>query len=391
MKKNNRISYLLIFCLALIFSIQITCSAKAISNTPAKIISAEIPVEAIKFAEEEFPRHKSTLIRSEEKYNFKNNKVEDFSLGAPFNIFCYENNEITNPNIYHFPILENEQIVGVFSVAKTKNNKYTATLSKSFADELNEILINDKDSTFRLCEIDKSIVAISDTTTTASILLENIASGKELDLDSLKLNKINKLFNNNQKTKKYKEVSTHINEQNIDKVYSKQLVTPIESLLLRVPIVSQCWKPWCWAATCASIINYTKCENLSAADVVRYVKGSEVDEGGTYLDEVTAYKHWGLKGEDFLDMSYQKTKDYIKTSYPLHVSFWSNQSGHSMTLRGFEEYSSENKIYSLIDPNRNDYISITAYDNGKDVAYIPGNNQVYYWNNAIKVTRQTMR
>ncbi|WP_066496678.1 papain-like cysteine protease family protein [Abyssisolibacter fermentans] len=147
---------------------------------------------------------------------------------------------------------------------------------------------------------------------------------------------------------------------------------------LDMDIVLQGNHPWCWAATCAAIINYIQNENLSARDVVEYVFGSAVDMGGTWKNMKKAYNHWGLTPREYKTLTYSEVKNLINNNQPIHIGMYTSTSGHSMTLRGYEKWSDGDIIYYAIDPNYNHYVSFDGDESGENIYYILGGS-AFYW------------
>ena len=380
MKRFKKVNYILIVCLIIMVSFQCTSPVKAVSMLSAHIVTSKIPSEAINFAAKEFPKHKGALMRSKDKYDFQLNKVEKFSLGTPFSVFSYNDNNVSQSDIYHFPVLENSKIVALFSVTKTKDNSFTATLSKSFASELEQLVKSNESKNFRLYDIEDNIIAADKSTFVT--LSENKVNNKKTVIDSLKIKKINESANKNMSSKKYKEDKVSLYNQSSEVINYSNPDAPIDYAYLGVPIVLQGSHPWCWAATCASIINYIKGESLSAGTVVQKVYGSQVDQGGGWTEIKKAYNSWGLYPYQTSYMTYSQTKSYLKGYYPIHARMFAATEAHSMTLRGFEEYDNSSNLYLLIDPNKSYYVSVTAYNNGNNVYYIM-NNKAFYWNYSI--------
>lgn len=158
--------------------------------------------------------------------------------------------------------------------------------------------------------------------------------------------------------------------------------------LLNVPIVLQGDHPWCWAATDASIINYLKGTSLSAQDVVTYIYGSPVEEGGTEDQICQAYNHWNVvPGVANGTLPYSTFQYFIDSNEPINGIFQYEDSngdveGHSMSMIGYETFDTGDEYYAVIDPNEDYYIALTATDSGDNVVYYL-NGDPFTWVDSI--------
>lgn len=114
----------------------------------------------------------------------------------------------------------------------------------------------------------------------------------------------------------------------------------------RINRVLQGNHPWCWAATCAAIINYEKDTNLTAEEVATYVFGSP-----------------------------------INSDSPIHMGLYSDIGGHSMTLRGYSKFNDGYILYSAIDPNYDNYVYFEGSENYYGSYYVLGGHN-FYWERA---------
>lgn len=392
-KFKKLFSLLISFCLFLtLTNANVLVHAESSNDGQAtQIISTEVPSNIQAYAISILPRHLNAVKGNTAQYGLGNIDESKLVLGKPFNIYAYDNEEVTNTGIYYFPVLLNGNIEATLAITKDKNGNLSSTFSKDFSSNLNKILLNNKNRKYRLFSINNEIRAIDDNN--ALLVSNDISEKKSLnEIDANTISKINRLLENNIKEKKYKEYSIDpLQIENNSTINSERAIQgivdgPTSSKYLSIPVVYQYSHPWCWAATCASIINYKKSYSLSASDVVKYIYGSAVDKGGTSDQDIKAYNHWGLYPYyDSWNMTWSNAKSELDGGSPIH-SLWytiNGSSGHSMTVRGYEYYADTNdKVYLLIDPNIG-YTSVIGQTYSGDCVYVL-NGSNYYWSESIR-------
>lgn len=148
-----------------------------------------------------------------------------------------------------------------------------------------------------------------------------------------------------------------------------------ESKNLSVPIIMQGNNPWCWAASIASIVNYTTGSNLSAQNVVNAVGGT--NDHGSIQNICKGYANYGFSCElKTRTLSYQEVKDSINAGKPIQALFINNSNeGHSVVISGYTD-TGYGKYYSIMEPGAGTYNMISE-NNGSP--YITYNNETFYW------------
>lgn len=352
--------------------------ASTTDSSESKILSNQPSTALINYAKKSFERHLSVVSKDLKSFGLEDVTIDDVSLGKPFSLY-YSDNDI-NYNTYYFPIIYENNITALLCVMD-ENGKFTSVFEKGFASELNDLLQNYNYS-FKIFNADGDITAIS----------------KEIEVPlskGLPSNSSKQKSNDNQILKKFgafepissqislrkKDLKTSIKNSNDIKGFPGNV---LESSSIPMDIVQQVdsngnFKNWCWAATCAGIINYVKGESLTAEDVVVYVKGSAINDGGTWSDMKKAYNHWGLQPYETGTMPYWQVKDKIDANSPIHLKLDAGSSSHSVTLKGYEKYSGSNVVYTIIDPNKSYTVSIDVNDNNRGSAYYPMNGKPFYW------------
>ena len=166
-------------------------------------------------------------------------------------------------------------------------------------------------------------------------------------------------------------------------LYPTAIDGPTSYETLGVQGVSQGNHPWCWAATCAAMINYLKGKSLSASKVANYVFPNNPEQGGTWDDIKKAYNHWGLYPSQTGVISFTRVKSEINSHKPMHLGL----KGHSVGLIGYEDWSgsgggSNDRILILLEPNGGVHRSVKLNSSGNFTYSLGGGS------NAWKYTRR---
>ena len=349
-KKIKFISWITIFIFVLSLTTYVPVFAqenKLVSNNNALIITNDIPEDLEKYAFEIFPKHVTNMSKAPEKFGFNSKEISYLYLGKPFNISVYQNDDLLDNIIYYYPVIYKNTIKG-FLIVGNDNGKYSSTFEKGFSEKVDN-LIKNNNGKFSIVNIDNNLLAIS---SDESVLIsEDTINFNKVDKDKM-LRVKNKLTKDKQNNSKFYDImltdeSTSSSLQNItiNSTYS----TSSTSRLLNVPIVSQYSYDWCWAAVCASIINYKQSKFLTAGEVVTYVYGAPIDKGGDWPEMKKAYNHWGLYPWEEGYLAYWAAKNCIDNGQPIHMRMKASLTeGHSMVLCGYEEFSSTSKLYTPI-------------------------------------------
>lgn len=97
---------------------------------------------------------------------------------------------------------------------------------------------------------------------------------------------------------------------------------------------------WCWAATSQSIIKYKGKASPSQTDIVKLVKGSDVNEGAYFKDELNSLRWYNLNtvGIDNATVTFSVIQNEINADKPIKASIkWHSGGGHDFVVRGFYE------------------------------------------------------
>lgn len=126
------------------------------------------------------------------------------------------------------------------------------------------------------------------------------------------------------------------------------------SKTLSVTVTKQEKSNWCWAACTQAVLNYNG-ESVSQTDIVTYVKGSELNEGGKVSEMASALNHFldvtTYSGYTGTIKGYSKIVTKIKLSKPVilagHYTLNSGAtSDHAMLCYGYSSQNSDElKLY----------------------------------------------
>ena len=316
-------------------------SAFAEGNSVDGIKSLKTQAELVEYAENIFPEHLHALI----EIGDLDGSIGDYSFGEPFTVFNVEEN--TNSSC--FPVLKNERIVAIFEISKNQG-EYNSSLSVSFAKELEDLLNRSTMKSFVLLTDGLHLQAFDGENSVEIFKLYNDGNevGELSSKFSLPLSALSNVLPQSDLKSELRGDSFLTRSR-----YPDYPDGPISYKTLNVQGVSQGNNPWCWAATCAAIINYLKGTSLSAYDVAKYVFPNKPGQGGSWSDMKKAYNHWGLYPSQTGVISFDEVKSDINSSKPMHLGL----KGHSVALIGYEEWVApvgggcNDKILILLEPN----------------------------------------
>lgn len=159
-------------------------------------------------------------------------------------------------------------------------------------------------------------------------------------------------------------------------------VTPqyVDYELLPIPTHKQERNKWCWAASSEMVIDYLG-GNETQSDIVKYVKGSLINEGGTDQEVKKGLKWAGLASTIKYDtIPFRTIISQIKNNQPLlaHIIWHSNDEGHMLVIRGYKE-NTDDGTWSVYykdpwpDSETNNVRSYGAFRN----------NNAFYWSSTL--------
>lgn len=366
-----RFQRVLSFCLTIILLFSMFNLAFASENTysSSTIRSDFVSEDIINYAGHIIGVHLNAFKNINEENEMLGSSLSDYYLGRPFTAF----NPITNKTTYFFPVSCDSNIMGILQVnQELETNELSSSFSKSFSVELVNLL-NSKNS--------KEYILLTDGNN-----LQAFDGSTSLEIYSI--------FKEKNKTPVLSQYYWAQRENTLQSVSLEDMkrsmldlpfelkgpIQPAEYKTLNVRGVSQGNHPWCWAATCAALINYYKGKSLTARNVAEYVYPDNPERGGDWKAIKKAYNHWGLYPSQTGVISFRSVKTKINSYKPMHLGL----SGHSVGLIGYEDWAGSynyEKVLILLEPNGGVHKSVTLKSNGNFDYYLSGKD-------AWKYTRQ---
>lgn len=370
MKKNLLKVISICLCMILSFSVIVqNANANAIViNNPNKIISIASTEEIDNYANNIVKLHISALHRDKKYTRIQNNNISEYKLAKSFTSLNVKTNEIT----YFYPVIFNNNITFILQVNKDiKTNELCSSLSEAFSKQLENLLNNNSNKKYYLLTDSNTLVAYDGKTYTE--LYQVYKNNSKFDFSIFKLLDF----------VKYDTDSLTINDlSNSKNIFSSDIKYyvvdgPNSYKTVDIDGVSQGNHPWCWAATCAAMINYYKNKDLTASEVANYVFPDDPEQGGTWTNMKKAYNHWNLYPYQTNKISFSSIQNKINNDKPMHLGLV----GHSVGLIGYEDWDNtyvDEEILILLEPNGGVHKSVTLKSNGNFNYYLTGNDTWKY-------------
>lgn len=338
--------------LVLVITLGMSLPVLANENSAHGIRSLETQIELVEYAQNIFPKHLHALV----DIGDLNGSVQDYILGEPFTVF----NVKENTNSSCFPVLQNREIVAILEISE-KHGEYNSILSTSFSKELNNLLEQRQLNDFVLL--------------TDGVNLQAFNGERSINLFKLydDGDEVGELYNDFRipisslsKVSSASDMGTELlaNDYRYRSIRPTAVDGPTSYRTVNVNGVSQSGNT-CWAAVCATMINFYRGESLSDVTVARYVFGDNWNQGAVWNDMRSAYNHWGLYPSQTGVISFSDVKSEINASRPMHLGL----DGHSVGLIGYEDWvgshgGSNDRILILMEPNGAVHASVRLNSSG---------------------------
>lgn len=283
----------------------------------------------------------------------------DYYLGTPFTVTDVSTKTLT----YFYPVIVNNSLALLLQVNKDASGELSSSLSESFAGALDGLLSSAEGNVYQLSTDGNHLMANSDSDFMLLYTIYEEADAVEMFSTSQDLPKGNLVLS--------RDDLFNMSDSGMAVEYRPD--GPNSYKTLDVAGVSQGSKPWCWAATCAAMINFYKNEGLSASDVANYIFPDNPDQGGTWDNMKKAYNHWGLYPTQKSKISFSSIISTIDGNDPMHLGLV----GHSVGLIGYEDWDSQD-ILIILEPNGGIHKSVTLKSNGNFNYYLSGNDAWRY-------------
>jgi hypothetical protein len=361
------LSILLVLAITLVVSVPVFAGQNSING----IRSLKTQAELVEYATNIFPKHLHALVESGDL----NGPIEEYSFGEPFTVF----NVKENTNSSCFPVLQNEDIVAILEISENQG-EYYSSLSVSFARELEDIIDSNMMRSFVLLTDGVHLQAFDGENSVEIFKLYDDGNKvEELSSDfTLSLSSLSKILSQSDL-----QTELRANDFLYSSLHPTAIYGPASYKTLEVRGVSQGNHPWCWAATCAAMINHLKGRSLSASDVANYVFPNNPEQGATWSGIKKAYNHWGLYPSQTGTISFTEVKSDINSNKPMHLGL----NGHSVGLIGYEDWvgsagGNNDRILILLEPNGGVHKSVALNSSGNFTYSLGGGR------NAWKYTRR---
>lgn len=351
-----------IFTLLLTLIIGVLMNNNVVYASNETLFSTEVNTQVDEYVMQIAPKHIAILLQNSQNYNYTN-----YSITRGIRQYNLVNNELVGSNTYYYLIYGNENIIAVLVAVNNVDGEIYTNLTDSYAQILDQELENGMNENIMIAT-DSSLYMLR--ANNDLILLES--TEKNPSRPSITYNDI--------------EIDcdyTDIDETTTLDVSAIPMLT--SNISINVPIVRQYSDPICWAASMASILNYTNGTSLTAKEVAN-ATGHGID-GATYSEVKEYYSstyNMSVTGAGTLSSTVVATQ--LNKGKPIQVfHFPSSGTGHSMVLAGLSQLSSD-VFYVYMDPNSSSYrtvsVSQAALTDGTKVAVTVGGTTMY-WKNSI--------
>ena len=335
----------ILLILLLIMPLSFVSANQTESLSKSSIVTLTADLDTKTYANNIFIQHLSALLESRQ---IREN-IGEYYLCEPISIF----NTVNNTYSFCFPVKSHGEIKFILDVTKVEN-EFVSSLSTSFSKQLQLFLESERSGEFILLTDGWSVSAFNGI--------------EKIDLLSFPQEKINKskmtFFINH-----YQPLLKRFTLKQLDLntfIAARAPVNIKSQKILNVKGVSQGKNPWCWAATCAAIINYEYGYSLNASNVANYVYPKNPGRPGGLTEIKKAYNHWGLYPKQTDTIPFNTVKYHINRNSPLHLRLVGN-GRHSIALIGYQEWDQNfgnSKILVLLEPNGGIRKSVTLNSNG---------------------------
>ncbi len=364
--KKRKLYFVLTFLLTFnVILLNITNSVCANTNE-STLISEGVSDELTKYTHDVIDKHFYSISKDFQAFGMKNAPVEQYSLGQYFSVYNYK----TLETVYFYTILCNNEIEALIQITEN-DNEFGSSVSKSFASELKTLLSDSKGLSYKLITDGNRVYALTEN---SMQLLYQITPNENYTQNVIKFDDV---YNEKQLYEvSYDDLTITSKKLSNNSLTRADPNRPLAYKTLNVKGVSQGQQPWCWAATCAAMINYYKGKTLTASTVAKYVFPSNPYQGGNWDNMKKAYTHWGVK-TTYKEgrISFGTIKSNINSNKAIHLRL----TGHSLGLIGYEDWSDRNMLI-LLEPNGGVQKSVTLKSNGNFDYYLTGANS---WLNTI--------
>ncbi|SKC89095.1 papain-like cysteine protease family protein [Maledivibacter halophilus] len=346
----------------MLFSSMIVSKAEIASLQPSETVTD--------FAQKNIGFLLNNLKSDPEAFGMTGIDFDNLTLSKPIIPYDADNNYATIKDLVYYPVLENNKIVAIYSVTKSKNGTLTATLGRDFADEINNFISSNNEKF--------SLVISSD----GLHIINN--------LETAKLEHNNKHKNGHLKID-IKNAPKEIMTSEIKSDYKANIDSSTKGAMLRgtlpdkytihVPVVRQYNDNVCWAACAASVGQYWTNIRKTARQVcdilgISYSRGGTLSNTEDALEDIYdinagVNKRSHYEGQEVSEVIHDEGK-------PIIAGFKGDgKLGHMVVVCGYRIYSS-GKTLTIMDPNYSYYRTSTYNDDEGDYTIVV-DGHVFEW------------
>ncbi len=305
------------------------------------------------YALDEFKSIKNIIKNEQQIFDLTEKEIDQLILLDGIQATKEVNGEYINTDTYYFPVTLKGKIYLILTI-DFSDEEPVATIGTSFSEEMNRFLDESKSNKYKIIIKGDGLYIKDGKSSSPLELINNTIDLKNVDLES-------------------KVIS--------DRFQLDPILPLSESNYLSVPVVLQGSRPWCWAASIASIINYKEDRSLTANNVVNAIGGNS-NTSGSIENIFDAWDTYGYTPELYYNFYYSDIKNCIDSDYPIHALLTDTSDpddatlGHSVVIRGYS-YDSGKIYYSIMDPNSSNYLLMSTRNTTKP-RYTYGGYTWYY-------------
>lgn len=332
-----------------------TFGAHSFAESDARILTDDMDSSAYHKAIERLSKHQYSLESRKTKL------IERVELSDPIVIYDLVDGSIEKSNDYIIPIISGREITHYLVAGIDKDGEVVTSYMP--ADQEEKKILSRKNPTV-LVRTDGALIQYAKNS--QHILYDVKEREQSLVLDIGDVESVAKRVKNQIRPIKRKSLQSVHSVTNTDGNATYAMLSEYRNLRVpfkaNVPVTDEYGikRGICWAASCASVIDYKTYFDRSAYDIYTEIRNFGLSGIGNMVDKITAHEQYGLNAGRRNAISYSSVKSYINSNEPLVSDFFTEEidSGHTVVLRGYSRDDLGNVVYSFMDPNESSYVSI---------------------------------
>lgn len=320
-----------------------------------EFVQEELTPEATQYMEDEWEDIQQVLVSCEKEFGIVKQEVENLALANPFVIYDVESD--TQEKCIYFPLVNrnSKKIVAVVALVKTTIAGWQYTISRDWAERLNELDYLGKEYLFY--QVEGNITAEREE---AKFILNGKGINDDFDDRSYR-EKEQEIKEKMRKWEKLDVKECLNQDEKTEYGYSPSTSVMTDGVYCKLKNAKgQGASSLCWAASAITVVNYRKGTDYSAKEAAKKM-GLSGEQGITNINKTI--RKYDL---DYLVMHRKPDFTLIKSSakrkWPMVIGGRSKSDlGHAVTVYGYRENSG--KCYVMIwNPDRSGSTSIATYN-----------------------------